>query len=118
MLGADRITAQESPVSPVPSQLQKPSFSSARPRLRRALQSLLAGDRKAAIEEYNQALKSDPNDAQSYLNRGAFYLLSEEYIKSINDLQKASKLFSEQGNEKLSEQAKRMIDIAQRRQSS
>jgi tetratricopeptide (TPR) repeat protein/S1-C subfamily serine protease len=51
-----------------------------------------------ALSDYNQAIALNPKFAEAYGNRGIVYILTENKQKGIEDLQKAAKLFQEQGD--------------------
>lgn len=58
-----------------------------------------------------QALRLNRNDAKAYFNRGSLYILLKDYKKATEDLQQAAKLFSEQGNTVLNQQALRQLEL-------
>ncbi|MFK0734953.1 MAG: tetratricopeptide repeat protein, partial [Gloeotrichia echinulata HAB0833] len=49
-------------------------------------------DIKGAIEDYNQALKINPNDAQAYNNRGGARVNSGDFKGAIEDFNQALKI--------------------------
>ena len=51
-----------------------------------------AKDYNAAIQQYTEAIKSNPNFAEAYFNRGLTYIYSGERSKGIADLSKAGEL--------------------------
>ncbi|MHC5862077.1 tetratricopeptide repeat protein, partial [Nostoc sp.] len=51
-----------------------------------------------AIEDYNQAIRINPNFAEAYYNRGIARASSGDDRLAIEDLQKAANLFQEQGS--------------------
>jgi tetratricopeptide (TPR) repeat protein len=53
---------------------------------------------KGAIEDYNQAIRINPNFALAYYNRGIARASSGDEHLAIDDLQKAANLFQQQGN--------------------
>ncbi len=44
---------------------------------------------KEAIEDFNQALRIDPNDAQAYNNRGSAHFLLGDIKRAIEDFNQA-----------------------------
>jgi tetratricopeptide (TPR) repeat protein len=56
------------------------------------------GNTQAAIKAYNQAIKLKPSFAQAYLNRADEYATLGQKQRAIADLQKASQLFTKQGD--------------------
>lgn len=50
------------------------------------------------IEDYNQAIKFNPNDADAYYNRGIVYASLEDKFQGISDFKQAAKLYQQQGN--------------------
>jgi len=63
------------------------------------------GDKQGAIDDYNQALKFNPNLTQAYYNRGVVHLQLGDKRKAREDLQRAAQLFMAQGNTALYEKA-------------
>lgn len=55
---------------------------------------------KQKIEEYNQALRINPNLASAYLQRGFIYIELGDKHRALTDLQKAADLFRQQGSTK------------------
>jgi len=47
---------------------------------------------KNQILFFNEKIKTNPKESQTYLNRGIFYCLTEDYSNSMNDLKKAIEL--------------------------
>ena len=56
------------------------------------------GDKQAAIQDYNQALKINPNNADAYYNRGNAYATLGDKFQAISDFQQAAKIYQQQGN--------------------
>ena len=56
------------------------------------------GDNKAAIADYNEALRIEPNDSFAYDNRGDGSRALGDRQGAIADFQKAANLFQQQGN--------------------
>lgn len=55
------------------------------------------GDVPAAIKDYTQAIRLNVKSAKAYKNRGLAYIETNSQRDGVGDLQKASKLFFEQG---------------------
>ncbi|NJM72667.1 MAG: protein kinase [Scytonema sp. RU_4_4] len=73
-----------------------------------------SGDNKAAIEDYNQAIRLNPNFATAYYNRGlARYNLGDNKA-AIEDYQKAAELYQQQGNNDYYQDALKRIRELQR----
>ncbi|MBE9260634.1 tetratricopeptide repeat protein [Dolichospermum sp. LEGE 00246] len=73
------------------------------------------GDKQAAIADYNQAIKINPNYAHAYYNRGNAHYLLENNQAAISDYQQAVKLYQQQGgNEDLLRKAQDRIRELQR----
>lgn len=96
---------------PVPSESPTSTEPVDLPDLNRAERETKKGEYREAIKEFNQALRLNRNDANAYFNRGSLYILTRDYKKATEDLQQAAKLFSEQGNTVLHEQALRQIEL-------
>lgn len=79
--------------------------------LNRAQRATKKGEYSEAIKEFNQALQLNRNDANAYFNRGSLYIITRDYKKATEDLQQAAKLFSEQGNTVLHQQALRQLEL-------
>lgn len=56
------------------------------------------GDAKGAIEDYNQALRLNPELAEAYGNRGLLYSQMGDRQAALADLQRAAQLFAKQGD--------------------
>jgi tetratricopeptide (TPR) repeat protein len=73
------------------------------------------GDKKGAIEDYNQALQINPNYAKAYYLRGVARALSGDKKGAIEDFQKAADLFQQQGKPENAQKAlyiiKQITDI-------
>lgn len=69
----------------------------------RGLEKLQTGDFQGAIEEFNQVLMLNGNDATAYTCRGFAHRRLGDNSEAIEDLQTAAKLFSEQGDAKSSQ---------------
>lgn len=63
--------------------------------------SLRPGEKQVAIEDYNQALRLNPNLANVYVARGLTYYELRRKRDAIADLEKAANLYRKQGNTKL-----------------
>jgi len=55
-------------------------------------------EKRAAIEKYTEELRSNPNSASAYYNRGVVYRESNEYNQAFNDFEKAVNLESGNSN--------------------
>jgi tetratricopeptide (TPR) repeat protein len=53
------------------------------------LQKFNSGDYPGAIEEFNKAIKREPNKSALFYNRGLAYEKSKDYSKAIADFQQA-----------------------------
>jgi tetratricopeptide (TPR) repeat protein len=62
------------------------------------MEKLQKGDFQGAVEEFNQVLQLNDNDAIALSCRGFAHRRLGDNQKAIEDLQQAAKLFSEQGN--------------------
>lgn len=49
-------------------------------------------DKESAIQDFNEALRIDPRDAQAYTNRGAMFERKKEYARAIADHTRAIEL--------------------------
>ncbi|MBD2250591.1 tetratricopeptide repeat protein [Nostoc parmelioides] len=58
--------------------------------------SLLSGDMKGAIENFNQAIRMNPNYALAYKSRGFAKVQLGDEKEAIEDLQRAADIFQEQ----------------------
>jgi serine/threonine-protein kinase len=67
------------------------------------LQKLQGGDFQGAIEEFNQVLQLNGNDATAFACRGFAYRRLGDNPRAIEDLQQAAKLFSLAGDVKSSQ---------------
>lgn len=95
----------------VPSEAPTSTEPVAPPDLNRAERETKKGEYREAIKEFNQALRLNRNDANAYFNRGSLYILTRDYKKATENLQQAAKLFSEQGNTVLHQQALRQLEL-------
>lgn len=73
-------------------------------------QNLLLADRPNTIEDFNQAIKCNPNYAEAYIYRAATYFNLGDKERAKEDLQKAAKFYQEQGNEQRQKEILQMID--------
>ena len=55
-------------------------------------------DYKGAIEDFNEAIRLDPNNAIAYYNRGVARYSFKDYQGAIEDFRQAANLSLEQGN--------------------
>jgi tetratricopeptide (TPR) repeat protein len=55
----------------------------------RGVEKLATGDFRGAIDDFNQAIKIDPNSASAYSIRGHTYTLQGEFKKALTDLNRA-----------------------------
>lgn len=55
------------------------------------------GDKQGAILDFNRAITIDPQDAESYSNRGVVKLALGDKQGAIADLTKGAELFRQQG---------------------
>lgn len=69
----------------------------------RGMDKLQKGDFQGALENFNQVLQLNGNDATAFACRGFAYRRLGDNQRAFEDLQQAAKLFSEQGNVKSSE---------------
>ncbi|MEY3401050.1 MAG: hypothetical protein RLZZ86_665, partial [Cyanobacteriota bacterium] len=67
------------------------------------------GDKQGAIDDYNQAIKFNPNYAQAYARRGIVYYQLGDKQKAREDLQRAAQLFMAQGNTAAYEKAMALL---------
>jgi tetratricopeptide (TPR) repeat protein len=79
----------------------------------RGMQKLQGGDFQGAIEEFNQVLQLNSNDATAYACRGFAYRRLGDNPRAIEDLQQAAKLFSDQGDIKSSQHILDTLDKLQ-----
>ena len=49
-------------------------------------------DHQEAVQQFTQAIKSDPNNVNAYVNRGNSYDELDDHINAINDYTQAIKL--------------------------
>ncbi len=64
------------------------------------------GNKKGAIEDYNQVLRLNPNDALAYYNRGITRRELGDKKGALADFQQSETLARQQGNKKLSQSAR------------
>jgi tetratricopeptide (TPR) repeat protein len=57
------------------------------------------GDKKGAIEDFNQAIRIAPSFAQAYFTRGMARFISDDAQGAIKDFNKAVELYDNQGNQ-------------------
>lgn len=74
------------------------------------------GYTQAAIEAYTSAIRIAPDDAQAYYHRGLANHDLKEFALAIEDLQKATALFSEQGDRTNSQLAQDTLKMLHRTQ--
>jgi serine/threonine-protein kinase len=67
------------------------------------MDKLQKGDFQGALENFNQVLQLNSNDATAFACRGFAYRRLGDNQRAYEDLQQAAKLFSEQGNVKSSQ---------------
>ena len=84
-------SARESRLLLVQVNSQDPKFY-----IKRGESRFESGDVKGAMEDFNQALRLNPNLGEAYVNRGVALALSGDKKGAITDLQKASELFQQQ----------------------
>ena len=68
------------------------------------------GRNDAAIPDYDQAIRLNPQLTQAYYGRGRVYKEIAAYEKARADLQRALELATEQGNQALAQDARRLLD--------
>lgn len=74
------------------------------------------GNYQEAIKKFDQILQTNNNDANAYLSRGTLYILTINYDKAAEDLEKAARIFDEQGETDLHQQALRQLNLIKERQ--
>ena len=67
------------------------------------------GDKPGAIDDFNQAIKINPNYAKAYGNRAYVYYQLGDKQKAREDLQRAAQLFMAQGNTAAYEKAMALL---------
>ena len=75
-----------------PNHEEYPTFYSYDLFVSRGTSYFRLGQYQHAIEEYDKALKMDPNDAIGYYNRGLSYRRLGQYQRAIEDCDKAIEL--------------------------
>jgi tetratricopeptide (TPR) repeat protein len=69
------------------------------------------GDVLGEIEDYNRALRLDPDFADAYLNRGLARLRLGNRREALVDFRKAAALFAQRGDEVMHQQ---ILDLMQK----
>lgn len=69
----------------------------------------IRGDYQAAIKKLDEILQANNNEANAYLSRGSLYILTRNYEKAAEDLEKAARIFEKQGNTAMQQQALRQL---------
>ncbi|PPJ62530.1 tetratricopeptide repeat protein [Cuspidothrix issatschenkoi] len=68
------------------------------------------GDQAGAIADYTQAITIDPQDAESYSNRGVAKSDLGDKTGAIKDLETAKQLFQQQGNTQFAQKVQEVLN--------
>lgn len=76
------------------------------------------GNYQEAINKFDEILQVDDNNAKAYISRGSLHILTKNYEKAIEDLEKAEQLFGENLDTGMQQQALRQLELIKEKQMS